>query len=68
MNTRLDRPLLALGELAPALSSSAVAQDPEHAKEFGMQHPGASFDASRPFACCHIASAQITLKASPCST
>ena len=44
MNTRSLLPLLALGMLAPALSSPAMAQDPEHAKEFRMQHPGASFD------------------------
>ena len=48
MNTRLILPLLALGMLAPALSSSAVAQDPEHAKEFRMQHPGTSFDGKPP--------------------
>ena len=46
--TRLLLPLLALGMLAPALSSSAVAQDPEHAKEFRMQHPGLGFDGKPP--------------------
>ena len=47
MRVRSLLPLLTLA-LVPALGSHAVAQDPEHATEFRMQHPGVGPDGKPP--------------------